>query len=289
MPSFTIVLLASLAAAGLEVAARALPSKVQHQRSSYPFSQLVAFGDELSDNGNGSYAHGISGDPGDVYGFGTWTDGPIAASYLANLLGVPLTDYAFGAGPGGGTPGATINNNYSPAGAQWNGKPVPSVHQQIVNNYTSPTPPASIKNSLQFPWVGQNDLMQHTDWFWLEDPKNNEFAANISQRIVYNGEILIEAGAPYVFIPNIYPKHLSPVTTAYLCSDGSCIDTFGRIIQTANEAIKTKISRSQHSSKLIYYDIFGFMVDLMHNKDQYGLTAPLTAYCDGDPNSPDDM
>jgi hypothetical protein len=36
----------------------------------YPFNQIVAYGDELSDNGNGSYAHGITGDPANVYGFG---------------------------------------------------------------------------------------------------------------------------------------------------------------------------------------------------------------------------
>lgn len=29
---------------------------------------MVAFGDELSDNGNGSYAHGITGNPATVYG-----------------------------------------------------------------------------------------------------------------------------------------------------------------------------------------------------------------------------
>lgn len=79
-------------------------------RNSHPFTRLVAFGDELSDNGNGSYAHGITGDPANVYGFGTWTDGPVAVSYLADLLDVPLTDYAFGGCCGGASFGATIDN-----------------------------------------------------------------------------------------------------------------------------------------------------------------------------------
>lgn len=74
---------------------------VNEKRTSYPFSELVAFGDELSDNGNGSYAHGITGDSSNNYGFGTWTDGPVAVSYLADLLNVPLTDYAFGGCCGG--------------------------------------------------------------------------------------------------------------------------------------------------------------------------------------------
>jgi hypothetical protein len=35
---------------------------------SYPFNEVIAFGDEFSDNGNGSYAHGITGNPANVYG-----------------------------------------------------------------------------------------------------------------------------------------------------------------------------------------------------------------------------
>ena len=51
------------------------------------YNQMVAFGDNLSDNGNGSCAHGVAGDPETVYGFATWTDGPVAVSYLSDMLG----------------------------------------------------------------------------------------------------------------------------------------------------------------------------------------------------------
>jgi phospholipase/lecithinase/hemolysin len=104
--------------------------------SAYPFNQLVAFGDEFSDNGNGSYAHGITGNPANVYGFGTWTDGPVAVSYLSNLLGVPLRDLAFGGCCSGASFGATLDNNYTTSPATYNGKSVPSVHDQIYSNYT---------------------------------------------------------------------------------------------------------------------------------------------------------
>ena len=166
----------------VQVSARAVPDEVVERRGrhghghkGYPFNQVVAFGDELSDNGNGSYAHGITGDPANVYGFGTWTNGPVAVQYLAGLLDMPLNDYAFGGCCGGGSFGATINNTYTPAAAQWDGKPVPSVHDQIRWNYTNPAP-KSIKNSLQFIWTGENDLSEHTDAFWESDPKNDEFA-----------------------------------------------------------------------------------------------------------------
>ena len=288
MPSFTSAVAALLAIAGSQISAVAIPAQAEiEKRGGYPFNQLVAFGDELSDNGNGSYAHGITGSPANVYGFGTWTDGPVAVSYLADLLGVPLNDYAFGGCCGGGSFGATINNTYTPAEAQWNNAPVPSVHDQIRWNYTNPAP-ASIKDSLQFIWTGENDLSEHTDAFWEGDPKNTEFAAAIAQKITWHAEYLVKQGAPYVFVANIYPKNRAPVTTKYLCSDGSCVNTWGSIIESANTAIQKRLSKSKHSDKFIYYDIYSYMVKLMDSKDSYGLTESLASYCDGDASDPDD-
>ena len=259
----------------------ALPAR-QMARGAYPFSRLVAFGDELSDNGNGSYAHGITGDPADVYSFGTWSNGPVAVQYLAGELGVPLDDYAFGGCCGGGSFGATINNKYTPAQAQWNGAPVPSVHDQIRWNYTHPHPPSNIKNSLQFIWTGQNDLSIHTDAFWEGDPKNSDFATAMAQKITWHAEYLIKKGAPYVLVANIYPKHKAPVTTTYLCPDGSCIDTWGNVISAANAALKARLANSTVADKIIYYDVYSYMMQLMANKDSYGLTQSLSDYCDGD-------
>ena len=248
----------------------------------YPFSQLVAFGDELSDNGNGSYAHGITGDPANVYGFGTWTNGPVAVSYLADLLGVPLVDKAWGGDNGGENFGATVDNDYTPAGATWNGLPVPSVKQQIYDNYTADGLPG-IESSLQFIMVGENDLSKHTDAFYEGDAQNADFEDTISSTILSYAEYLIEKGAPYVVVGNIYPKHKAPVTVTYLCSDGGCVDTWGEIIESANDAIEKKLAASEHHDKLIYYDIYGFMMNVMDNKDTYGLTEDLAAFCDGDP------
>src|ERR1700761_6436263 len=141
--------------------ALAIPEPLR-ARGKYPFNQIVAFGDEFSDNGNGSYAHGMTGSPATVYGFGTWTNGPVAVSYLTDLFGVPLIDYAFGGCCGGGNFGATIDSAYtaSDAGA-------PSIKDQIAN-YTS-TGSHGASSSLFFMWAGQNDLSKHTDAFWLGD------------------------------------------------------------------------------------------------------------------------
>ena len=244
-------------------------------RNSYPFNSLVAYGDELSDNGNGSYAHGITGDPATVYGFGTWTNGPVAVSYLADLLGVPLTDYAFGGCCGGESFGATFDNTYtkSPAGA------TDMLGQ--MSNYTDTHGAPGITDSLQFLWFGENDLSEHTDAFWLGDQKNSQFATDTSTKISAAVQNLLNKGAPYVVVANIYPKHLAPVTPKYLCgSNADCVNTWGQVIQQANSAIQSGLSK--FGDKVIYYDVFTFLTKLLSNPTAHGFTKPLTSFCDGD-------
>ena len=249
--------------------------------ASSSISQLVAFGDELSDNGNGSYAHGITGNPANVYGYGTWTNGPVAVSYLADLLSIPLVDYAFGGCCGGGKFGATIDSAYtaSDAGA-------PSVKDQIAN-YTGSGAKAAAK-SLGFIWAGENDLSKHTDAYWLGDPKNTDFANNFASITASNVQKLINAGVKNVVVANIYPKHLAPVTKVYLCgSNADCVTTWGKVIQQANDKLKaTLASMSTGSTKVIYYDSFGFLTNLMNNAGANGFTQSLSYFCDGDEKDP---
>lgn len=243
-------------------------------RGGYPFSKLVAFGDELSDNGNGSFAHGITGNPATVYGFGTWTNGPVAVSYLADLLSAPLTDFAFGGCCGGGSYGATLDNAYtsSPANAQ-------SLVDQI-QNYTASPSFSRVSQSLGFVWVGMNDLSAHTDAFWGGDPKNTDFATAYATKTVASVKKLLGAGAPAVLVANIYPKQAAPVTAKYLCGTNTdCVKTWGQVIQSANTALQKALVPL--GNRVIYYDSFGFLTSLMANAQANGFTQPLTDICDG--------
>jgi phospholipase/lecithinase/hemolysin len=257
--------------------ALALPKSHGGKRTTYPFANIVAFGDEFSDNGNGSYAHGITGNPATVYGFGTWTNGPVAVSYLNDLLGLGstgLNNFAYGGCCGGSSFGATLDTAYTPSPAK-----SPSLVDQLANYTASGNP--KIQNSLGFVWVGQNDLSKHTDAFWGGDPQNSQFASNFSSKTSAAVSKLLNAGAPYVLVANIYPKHLAPVTPAYLCGTStSCVQTWGQVIQQANSALQTSLA--QFGSKVIYYDVFGFMVNLLNNAAANGFTQPLTSFCDGD-------
>ena len=58
------------------------------------YSQVISFGDSLSDDGNA-----------DGYGFGVWSNGKVWVDYLAESLGVGLLDMAYGG----------AQSNYHPA------------------------------------------------------------------------------------------------------------------------------------------------------------------------------
>ena len=77
-------------------------------RGSLAFNQLVACGDELSNNGNGPYAHGKTGNPATSYGLNTRTKWADCRLILTDMLHVPLTDYAWGSRCNGDDYGATL-------------------------------------------------------------------------------------------------------------------------------------------------------------------------------------
>lgn len=100
--------------------------------------------------------------------------------------------------------------------------------------------------------------------------------------------MLLDNGAPYVFVANIYPKHVAPVTAAYLCGTStSCVEKWGSVISSANSAVEAALA--SFGSQVIYHDVFSSMLNLIANKDTYGLTAPTISYCDGDASSLNDQ
>ena len=65
-----------------------------------------------------------------------------------------------------------------------------------------------------------------------------------------------------MFVANIYPKHLAPVTAKYLCgTNAGCVSTWGQVIQNANSALEADLK--QFGDKVIYYDVFCFMTSLL--------------------------
>ena len=172
----------------------------------------------------------------------------------------------------------TIFNTQSAAGAS-------SLRDQIANYTSSPHP--HFQRSLGFIWIGENDLSEHTNELWQGDPHNTWFANNISSHIAAEVGTLLNTGMQDVFVANIYPKHIAPVTTKYLCgSNQGCVTTWGNVIQQANAAIESALT--QFGNNVIHYDVFSFMVNLAENGASQDLTQPTQYYCDEDASDPNE-
>jgi phospholipase/lecithinase/hemolysin len=64
--------------------------------SAQAYDKVVVFGDSLSDNGNLAQKFGGAVPAASVYNQGRFTNGPVAVEVLANQLGLPLEDHAYG-------------------------------------------------------------------------------------------------------------------------------------------------------------------------------------------------
>jgi phospholipase/lecithinase/hemolysin len=118
------------------------------------YSQIVAFGDSLSDNGNAFKATkavlGV-GVPVTPYWNGRFSNGPVAVEVMAQTLGVSLVDYAYGGALTG------TDNRALPG--------LPGIQTQ-VNKFTSGLSAANKTadaDALYFLWGGGNDFFSATD------------------------------------------------------------------------------------------------------------------------------
>jgi len=141
--------------------------------SAFAYSQIVAFGDSLSDNG-----------PDDFWGIDVYSNGPVWVDYLAQDLGVGLLDMAYGGARTYGHPGS--GDGYT-GGFSWQ-------VEQYLNHYTVDP------KALYTVWIGGNDLLST-----LPPERNSPFAVvpNAAINIAHAVGDLYAAGARDVVLMNM--------------------------------------------------------------------------------------
>ena len=149
------------------------------------YSQIVAFGDSLSDNGNvfAATKAGLGfGIPVAPYWNGRFSNGPVAVEVMAQTLGLPLVDYAFGGALTGTTNRAGIPG-------------LPGI-QNEVDQFTSSLSAAgktADASALYFLWGGGNDFFSAADKVAAVAPAIANLTGQVSQ--------LHGAGAREFFVP----------------------------------------------------------------------------------------
>lgn len=118
--------------------------------SASAYDRVFAFGDSLTDNGNFFAATGGTYPP-PPYFAGRFSNGPVAAEYMASQLGATLHDFAFA-----GASTGYFNADLTPAaGALY----FTGVLSQVAAFTAAPPPGAAGAGALYMVWAGANDFL----------------------------------------------------------------------------------------------------------------------------------
>jgi phospholipase/lecithinase/hemolysin len=240
-------------------------------------TQLVVFGDSLSDTGNAS-ALAAATNPGYPNGFppypyynGHFSNGPIWVEQLAARLGVAQptsvyanpqsgTDYAYGGATTGD--GFSVNPNNPHSSPLYNGtnlvESVPTVLAQI-NTYLTSNGGKANPNALYTVWGGANDFFDGQT-----DPSKP--AANEVEAV----QDLLNAGATHVMVVNLPSLDKTP----YGQSQSPQVQAGLQFLSTAfNADLKAGLDQLPNSGSDIYQlDIYSLLNAVDANPGQYGLS-----------------
>ncbi len=226
-----------------------------------PPSNLIAFGDSLSDMGNGK--NSILNVP-DVppYWQGRFSNGQVWLEYMSEAYGLSTS---IGSGT---SPGDNRAFGGSQTGQGYSYVLLPNVGTQITNYLTNvqSTIPSSVVVSL---WSGGNDFLYGT-------ANANTIIANMESHI----RQLEGAGAEEFIIPNLPPLESTPEVMSRSQNQQNNIASevvlYNQKLATLVGDLRTELGITIHS-----IDAWSIFNDILQNKAALGLTNVQDAACSG--------
>jgi phospholipase/lecithinase/hemolysin len=221
-------------------------------------SSLVVFGDNLSDNGNLYAATGGNAPPTPYYA-GRFSNGPVAAEYLAAGLGVPLLDFAFG----GATTG-TVN---------YFGGNLPGMTQELNQYVASLGGRPADPDAWYIVWGGLNDVFNAQALGLDPIAELAKAAANIGGIV----NALTALGAQHIVVPGMLDLGLMPAFTASRAAGTALTNYYNG---------KLQIELANSSAQ--FFDTAAVLRDAFANPTDYGftnvtdpcfITSPVPAVC----------
>ncbi len=241
--------------------------------SQVPYSNLIVFGDSLSDTGNVFNATGGLIPPSPPYGSGRFSNGDLLVDAISSELELPESE-----------PSGTGGSNYASGGAQTGEGTsefglvenlpatfeVPNIGQQVDLYLSSQTP---TETDLFYVYGGGNDFI---------DPLLGGEALPTSEEIVGNitSDIteLAEAGAQTFVVPNLPTLgeiplfNEQPEATVIL---NNATDEFNQLLDTELDAIASELDVT-----IIEPDINSIATEIQNNPADFGLTNTTDAVLD---------
>ena len=216
------------------------------------FTDLVVFGDSLSDVGNLS---DISGGiyPGPYYFNGRVSNGSVWAEHFSSALGLGPLSYSRDAG-----------DDFAFAGARTTGTPFPDnifirdLDDQVTSFVNSRNGNAT---TLYVVWVGANDLLNQ-----LEGGGGTE--QTYVNKIITEMGRLVTAGARQFLVPNLPDLGLTPRFSSSPAAATAASEAFNAALATALNTLES----SNPALTLYRLDIHAAFDEIVANPAAYGLT-----------------
>jgi len=230
------------------------------QANAAPFSNLIVFGDSLSDVGNISYAS-FGTNPGRYYSNGRFSNGPIYAESLATGLGLPVltrstaggNDYAFGGAQTTGTKGGQ-------------GLFINDVDEQVTKYLSTHN---GVADTLYDVFAGANDLF---------NGQTNVSVPITSLQTSINR--LISSGARQFLVFNLPPLGDTPKYNG----NASTIVQYNALSQQFNAGLGTMLDGLQSANpqiKIYRFDMFGLFEQVLANPAGFDLTNVTSSAAPG--------
>lgn len=227
------------------------------------FTNVVTYGDSISDNGTNAPA-------GDYYGFGVYTDGTPWADQLATKFGASMFNVAYGGATTGwgnvySSPLGTVNDPDT-------GDPITGLNWQVNNAGIQSVISYMPKDTTLFTvWAGANDYNRlnalNTISGTVATAAEKQTAALTAVSNIMSALGTLEGiGAKHILVPNLM-----------LLGDGNFAFTYNAALKTALDAFDAANS----DIEIYTVDIFNLYFDLFEGYDMTDTT--LAFYENGDP------
>jgi phospholipase/lecithinase/hemolysin len=240
------------------------------------FKALYAFGDSLTDPGN-AVALSEGDFPPPPYA-GRFSNGPVAAEYLAALMGVPAVPAILGGtnfAVGGATTG-TDNFNFETDSPF----PLPPVfattgiQAQIADALTF-GPAFHPATTLFLVWGGPNDVFLALA---TDPPGLADAVAQAVENLVVDVALLAQAGARYFLVPNMPDLGATP----FGASLGPFAQTLSALTQGFNAALGAAMADLEgqlgEPIHITVFDTFSAQREILEDPARFGFTD-ATSFC----------
>lgn len=219
------------------------------------YNGVVVYGDSLSDNGN---LFNTIGYPPPPYYQGRFSNGPVAVEYLAQNLGVPLTDFAWG--------GATTGiGNIADGGDQNHlgllGLPgMTTAFAATVGSIT----PQQAAGSLFMVWGGPDDFTANG-----LSTATADTAVNYLMTIV---DGLRAIGVQHILVPGMPDLGMTPEYRA---------NGLGGVGSQLSAYFNAELVQKLQGTGVTYFDTYTLLDNIIANPEQYGFSNVTDPCFDG--------